>query len=184
MKKIFIVHGFGGEPNGNWKPWLMAELMNLGVYACALAMPNPKNPICNGWIEEISRAVESSKRDQVYLVGHSLGSVAILRFLEITKAKNIKGAVFISSPIYKTTKAKVATFLKKPFDFKTIKKNAKKTLVIHGDNDRNVSVEQGVFLAEQLKSEILIIPKGGHLGGSDGYFTFPQLLEELTRVMK
>ena len=26
MKKVFIIQGFRGAPNGGWKPWLMVEL--------------------------------------------------------------------------------------------------------------------------------------------------------------
>jgi len=46
MKKVFIIHGFEGSPNGGWRPWLMAELEQHDVYACALSMPNPDNPLC------------------------------------------------------------------------------------------------------------------------------------------
>lgn len=151
MKKVFIVHGFQGSPNGGWRPWLMGELEKQNIYSCALSMPNPNNPIPVEWVEEISRHVENNKRDQVYLIGHSLGVPAILRYIENTQAKNIKGIVLVAGPIFKTTKRKVAEFLKKPFDFEKIKKGVKKIVVIHGDNDRSVSMEQGEMLAKKLK---------------------------------
>ena len=44
MKKVFIVHGFEGEPNGGWRPWLMGELAKKDIYACALPMPIPSSP--------------------------------------------------------------------------------------------------------------------------------------------
>lgn len=184
MKKVLLIHGFQGEPNGGWRPWLMAELSQRGIYACALAMPTPNNPVPKEWVEEIRRHVENSPRDQFYLVGHSLGSPAILRFLESTKAKNVKGAVLVSSPVYKTQKKKVAEFLKKPFDFKNIKSRVKNILVIHGDNDPAVSVEQGEYLADQLKGKLVIIEKGGHLNGSSGWYKLPQALEGLVEMME
>ncbi|HEU0080504.1 MAG TPA: alpha/beta hydrolase [Candidatus Paceibacterota bacterium] len=70
MKKVFLIHGFQGEPNGGWRPWMMAELQKEGVYACALSMPTLNNPIPAEWVEEISRHVERNKRDQIYLIGH------------------------------------------------------------------------------------------------------------------
>ncbi len=162
----------------------MAELSQRGIYACALAMPTPNNPISTKWIKEIERHVGSSSRDQIYLVGHSLGSPAILRFLEKTKVKNIKGVVFVSSPVYKTQNKKVARFLKKPFDFKLINSKVKNILVIHGDNDPAVSVDQGEYLARQLRGKFVIIKKGGHLNGSAGWYKLPQCLEGLLKMMK
>jgi predicted alpha/beta hydrolase family esterase len=47
MKKVFIIHGFEGSPNGAWRPWLMAELEKEDMYCCALAMPSPDAPLCN-----------------------------------------------------------------------------------------------------------------------------------------
>jgi uncharacterized protein len=159
----------------------MSELGERGIYACALAMPSPGSPVPGEWVSEIARHVESSPRDQIYLVGHSLGSPAILRFLEKTESKNIKGVVLVSSPAYKTTKKKVATFLHKPIDFQAIKSRAKKFAIIHGDNDMSVSVEQGEYLAEELKAELIIVPKGGHLNGSSGWRKLPQCLAILEK---
>lgn len=184
MKKVFIVHGFQGSPNGGWRPWLMGELEKQNIYSCALSMPNPNNPIPVEWVEEISRHVENNKRDQVYLIGHSLGVPAILRYIENTQAKNIKGIVLVAGPIFKTTKRKVAEFLKKPFDFEKIKKGVKKIVVIHGDNDRSVSMEQGEMLAKKLNGKLIIIKNGGHLNGASGWFTLPQCLEVLNAMME
>lgn len=184
MKKVFLVHGFKGQPNGGWRPWLMDELAQKGIYACALAMPNTNNPVLNEWVKEIKRHTEANPRDQIYLVGHSLGGPAILRFLEKTKARNIKGVVFVSSPVYKTRKKKVAEFLEKPFKFQEIRSKVKDILVIHGDNDRMVSFEQGEYLSEALKSKLVVIKNGGHLNGSSGWHKLPQCLDRLLEMIK
>ncbi len=72
MKKVFIIHGFEGSPNGGWRPWIMAELEKKDIYACALSMPDPENPLCSEWVAEIQRHVQRNKGDEIYLVGHSL----------------------------------------------------------------------------------------------------------------
>lgn len=184
MKKVFLIHGFQGEPNGGWRPWLMRELAQKDIYACALAMPAPHNPIPKEWVGEIRRHVESNPGNQIYLVGHSLGSPAILRFLETTKATNIKGVVLVSSPVFKTSKKKIAAFLQKPFNFKMIQSKTKNFLVIHGDNDQRVPVEQGQYLAKELKAKLILIKNGGHLNGSSGWYELPQCLNGLLRMIK
>ncbi len=184
MKKVFIIHGFEGSPNGGWRPWLMGEFAKQEIYACALSMPNPANPIPAEWVKEITRHIESNPRDQIYLVGHSLGVPAILRYIEKMKVKNVKGMVLVSGPIYKTSKKKVGKFLAKPFNFADIRSKVKKVAVIHGDNDKSVSFEQGEFLAKELKGKLIPIKNGGHLNGSSGWYMLPQCLEELIEMMK
>jgi len=183
MKKVFIIHGFQGSPNGGWRPWLMGELEKQNVYACALAMPDPNNPTPHAWVQEIARHVESNSRDHIYLVGHSLGVPAILLYLEKTKAKNVKGIVLVSGPFLKTTK-KLSEFLKKPFECKAIKSKTKHIVVIHGSNDDLVPPEEGTALAKALDATLIIIKNGGHLNGSSGWLKLPQCLTSLERMMK
>lgn len=162
----------------------MAELDKQGIYACALAMPSPNKPESKDWVKEISRHVESNTKDQVYLVGHSLGVPAILRYLEKAPGKQVRGVVLVSGPVFKTTKKKVASFLNTPFNFKTIEQKAGKVVVIHGDTDRSVPIEQGMFLAKELSAELVIVKNGGHLNGAAGWNTLPHALKALTKIMR
>lgn len=89
----------------------MRELEKRDIYACALAMPNPEYPICSEWIEEIERQVTQNKLDDIYLIGHSLGGPAILRFLEQSQHTNISGVILVSSPSERNDNSKLDTFL-------------------------------------------------------------------------
>lgn len=184
MKKVFLIHGFQGSPNGGWRPWLMAELEKQDIYACALSMPDPENPVCAEWIEEISRHIERNKNDEIYLVGHSLGAPAILRYLESAQANTIKGAILVSSPSEKNQNRKIDSFLDKEFDFEKIKLHCKTFSIIHGDNDPNVPLNNAKFLSEKLSGDLIIIENGGHLNGSAGWLKLPQCLEALTKMME
>jgi len=64
MNKVFLIHGFQGSPNGGLRPWFVAELEKQDIYACALSMPDPENPVCTEWVEEISRYIERNKNDE------------------------------------------------------------------------------------------------------------------------
>lgn len=184
MKKVFIVHGFQGSPNGGWRPWLMAELEKQDIYACALSMPKPEEPVCDEWVEEIGRQVETNKNDDVYLVGRSLGVPAILRYLEKTEAKNIHGAVLVSGPSEKNNNRKIDSFLEQEFNFETVKSRCKNFSVIHGDNDPNVPLDNAKVLSGELNADLIIVEKGGHLNGSSGWIQLPQCLEALNKIMK
>ncbi len=184
MKKVFIIHGFEGMPNGAWRGWLMQELEKQDIYACALPMPTPEAPIKQEWVDEISRAIEMNPTDDIYLVGHSLGSTAILRYLE-TSDQKITGIVLVSGPIIKTMNRKIDNFLETPFDFETIKTKAEKFVVIHGDNDPYVpAVDHGDICSKALDAQYIVIKNGEHLNGSAGYHVLPECLEVLNSIMK
>ncbi len=187
MKKVFIMHGFEGSPNGGWRPWLMGELEKQDIYACALPMPDPANPVCDEWIEEISGVINDSNReDEIYLVGHSLGSTAILRYLESAYSNiltsGVSGVVLTSCPIEKNKNSKISSFLETPFDFEKIKTKAKKFAIIHGDNDPNVPLRNAEVLAKELNGDLVVIKDGGHLNGSSGFRILPECLDALMRM--
>ncbi len=185
MKKVFIVHGLEGTPNGGWRPWLMGELQKLNVYACALAMPKHGSPILSEWLEEITHHVERNQEDDIYLVGHSLGVPTILKYLEsMSSALRVCGAVLVSGPAEKTTNEKVVHFLNTPIDFEVVTSKVSRFAVIHGDDDPIVPLQNGAFLAEKLGCDLVIIHGGKHLNGSAGFYELPECLEELKKMME
>lgn len=147
-------------------------------------MPAPENPICKEWIDEISRHIERNGEDEIYLVGHSLGTPAVLRYLESSHAKSIYGAVLVSGPSEKNNNRKIDSFLDKNFDFEKIKAKCKTFSIIHGDNDPNVPLDNAKFLYQKLNGELIVVENGVHLNGSAGWFKLPQCLEALNKMMK
>ena len=182
MKKVFIVHGLGSSPNGGWRPWLMAELDKQDVYACALSMPDPENPKRDEWVAEIAQHVDRNAADEIYLVGHSLGVPAILRYLEAS-SKKISGAVLVSGRVEQTSIEKLAHFFDPPFDLPLIRTKAGRFAVIHGDNDAQVPFRNAEILSEALRAELAVVPGGGHLNGSAGWSALPQCLDALKKMM-
>ena len=162
----------------------MAELEKKDIYACALSMPKPDEPICSEWVEEISRHVEINKSDDIYLIGHSLGVPGILRYLENPSANSIKGAILVSGPSEKNNNRKIDSFLETLFDFETIKSKCLTFSIIHGDNDPNVPLDNAKTLSKELNTNLVIVENGGHLNGSAGWTELPQCLEVLNKMME
>ncbi len=185
MKKVFIIHGFEGKPNGAWRPWLLRELEKLDVYACALPMPTPEKPLSFEWVNEIARQIPA-ERSEIFLVGHSLGVPAIFNFLqEHPSDSKLGGVLLISGPAkrnadtnshsYKTLK----NFFEREFDYEQIGKQAQKFCVIHGDNDAVVPFEHAQHIAQNLNCPLISVPNGGHLNGSSGFYELPPVLQIL-----
>lgn len=187
MKKVFMIHGFQGEPNGGWRPWLMGELAKKDIYACALPMPTPDKPKKDEWIKKILDEV-GTPNEEIFLVGHSLGSPAILRYLEkLEDTQKIGGAILVSGPVNLIEKEGydyVNKFLNSGFGFEKIKRVCSNFVVIHGDNDPNVPLSDAEEVSKKLNCELIKIPSGKHLAGHDGVFELPVALEALEKMMK
>lgn len=186
MKKVFMIHGFMGEPNGGWRPWLMSELAQNDIWACALPMPTPDNPIKDEWIQTIKDAVKIPT-DEIFLIGHSLGVPAILHYLEsLPDGVKIGGAVLVSGPVFKIPNNKydlVNKFLENSFNFDYIKKTCNNFVIIQGDDDPNVPITDAEYLSKNLSCNLILVPNGKHLNGSAGIYKLPQALESLLKMI-
>ncbi|MBP9839655.1 MAG: alpha/beta hydrolase, partial [Candidatus Pacebacteria bacterium] len=154
MKKVFIVHGYGGEPNGGWRPWLMGKLAKLDIWACALAMPNADNPKKDEWVKELNHLIKEPN-EEIFLAGHSLGVPTLLRYVEsLPEGSRIGGMVLVSGIIHKVPGKEryepINHFYDSPFNFEYIKKVCDKFVVIHGSNDANVPFSQAEELSKEL----------------------------------
>ena len=182
MKKVFIIHGFEGSPNGGWRPWLMSELEKLDIYACALPMPGPERPLCDEWVAELKRQLLQHASDEIYLVGHSLGVSAILRYLEKSSARTVEGAVLVSGPAINPQNPKLETFFQHDLDYHSIRSRSRAFALIHGDDDPLVPLSDAHLLARELGGTLHIVSQGGHLNGSSGWRTLPICLQTLKKM--
>ena len=89
-RRVYIVHGFEGNPHGNWFDWLCAQVKSTGAQAISLAMPNPDKPSTTAWQFTLDQHI--GKPDaHTFLVGHSLGCITLLHFLSRQQPQKIGG---------------------------------------------------------------------------------------------
>ncbi len=186
MKKVFIIHGFGGEPNGGWRAWLMWQLAKMKIWAFGPLMPTPNTPTRERWVAEISRVVNSPDQD-TFLVGHSLGVPAVLRYIEALPDNSVIGGALLVSGFTRelhTDKRYEAlnNFVNTSFDFKKIRKVCRNFTIIHGSNDESVPLVYAEELQVNLDCELIVIPNGGHLNSSGGRYELPEALEALKKM--
>jgi len=180
-QKVILVHGYNTTPNGAWFPWLMGEIKKLAVFAVALDMPTPAIPIQTEWVAEIARAVDRHAGSEVHLVGHSLGVAAILDYLQSAGAKPVKGAVFVSGRIAPGANLATVGFYQN-FEYQKIRSMVGGAVVIHATDDDIVPYDEGVTLSRELGVPLVTLESGKHLGGSQGVFTLPSVLDALVAL--
>ena|SRR3989338_440592 len=182
-KRVIIIHGWEGTPQGNWFPWLKEQLDKLGYDAFVPIMPNPNFPVMTEWLEKLKEVAENPDQN-LYLVGHSLGVIMILRYLEsLTSDQQIGGVVLVAGFPEPIGYEELNSFFEKPLDYEKIKKAARRFIAIHSDNDRYVPIKNGELLRNKLNAELIIVKNAGHLNEGGGYIELPIVLEKLKEII-
>lgn len=95
-KTIYIIHGWDGSPNEPMHQWLKTKLEKTGIKVIIPAMPHAERPTIDDWIAKLKKVIKKPDKNTM-LVGHSIGSQTILRYLEkLPPTKMIGGAVLIA----------------------------------------------------------------------------------------
>src|SRR3989338_307101 len=141
MKRVFIVHGWGGRPDEAWFPWIKKELEDKGYKVFIPAMPETDEPKMELWIPFLSQLV--GKPDlNTFFVGHSIGCQTIIRYLEtLPEGTKIGGAVFVAGWVNisyfgaQEEKRIAGPWVNTPRDDEKIKRTVNKAIAIFSDND-------------------------------------------------
>ena len=189
MKRVFLIHGWGGSPEEGWRHWLKNELKQQGVEVYAPARSDSDHPRMDAWLEDVRSVVGVPDKD-CYFVGHSLGCITILRYLEsLTEGQKIGGAVFVAgfSDINITVGesedlGELQSFFETDVDFQKAKKHCEKFIAIHSDNDPYVDLRYGDIFRENLGAKIIIEKGMRHFSGDDGITELPSVLKSVLEL--
>ncbi len=183
MKRAFIIHGWEGRPDSNWFDWLRSELEKKGFSVEIPQMPNADHPQIEEWLAHLEEIIGEPDVD-TYLIGHSLGAIAILRYLERLKGKKIGGAVFAAGFPESIGIPEIENFFAAPLNYEKVKFAAKNFVAINSDNDHYVPLRNGEILRDKLGAKLIVVPNGRHLNEGEGNFQFPTMLKEILRISK
>ena len=190
--KAIIIHGWAGYPEEGWFPWLRQELENSGWLVQVPTMPNSEEPKIDTWVSKLAEIV-GNPDEQTYLIGHSMGCQAILRYLSELSGKKVGGIVLVAGflklrPLETEEEEDILRpWIETPIDFSKVREAANNIALVFSDNDPWVPMEENIKLFKQnLGQETKIVKehKRGHLSGNDGVVELPAVLEVITEYLK
>ncbi|MEK6843418.1 MAG: alpha/beta hydrolase [Candidatus Micrarchaeota archaeon] len=182
MKRVFIVHGFNGRPEGGWRPWLKLALEKKGFVVHLLKMPSPRFPSKTAWVKTIQNSIKKPDAN-TFLIGHSLGCIAILRYLESLEGKQkVGGAILVAGLATNLGNPLFSGFFRSPLDWKKIRIHCNKFVSINSDNDRFITIAHGKLFEKNLGAKLILKKGMGHFSGDEGCFKLPVVLEEILRL--
>ena len=183
-KRAFLIHGWEGTPEDAWRPWLKNELEKRGYTVIMPAMPDTYHPKMDGWVNHLTEVVGVPDKE-CYLVGHSLGCIAILRYIEtLEENQEVGGVIFVAGFSDDLGIKELNTFFTKPIDWSKIKSHCKKFIAIHSDNDPYVPLKHGDIFKEKLNAEVIVKHNMKHFSGDDGIIELPVVLDALLKISK
>jgi hypothetical protein len=183
-KRVLLIHGWGNKPEDNWYPWLKSELERQGYEVFAPSMPNSDNPEASEWINCMNETLGTPTKSD-YLVGHSLGVIAILRYLEQLKpGQEIGGAVLVAGFSYDIGIKEHHSFFTSPVNWDAVMSHCKRFIAIHSDNDKYVQLVHGDIMKEKLGAKLIIKHNMGHFSKSSGITQFPDALNAVLELSR
>ena len=158
MKRALIIHGWESNSSEHWYQAEKEALEEMGYQVVVPDMPNSAKPVLSEWLGVVNNFNPDLES---VLIGHSLGVPTILRYLEISKL-SINKAILLAGFAKDLGMEELKGFVKAPFDWDRIKKNANDFIVINQKLDPWVPFEVGQELAKNLGVEITVAPGDNH----------------------
>lgn len=199
-KKVFILHSRGSTCQQNFYPSLAAEVQKQGWQVQFLEVANSTEGI-ESWLDTLQKIKDQLDENSV-LVSHSLGSLAIARFLSDLLTEKLKEGQILKlhawhsvAGVFDTTnpdkideskhqdiKKQIELFAPKSINFNLLNQAIENIYIHHALNDQIVSIENAWQYKQWLpKSQLQIYSdgyKGGHFLGEE-----PFVFEELNRLI-
>ena len=188
-KRAFIVHGWGGNPEEGWFPWLKKELEANGFQVSVPQLPETNTPHINAWVPALARTVGVAD-GETYFVGHSMGCQTIARYLATLPANSVVGGAVFVAGFFKSLKnyedgeeREIGDeWLHTPLDLNAVYSHLPKSVAIFSDNDQFVPPENQDAYRDVLRSQIIVEHGKGHFSGSEGVMEIPSARDAILKM--
>lgn len=185
MKKAIIVHCWDGFPGYCWYPYVKRELEKKDFLVEVPAFPETEKPILDNWLPVLKEKV-GKPDENTYLIGHSVGCITILRYLESLDNELLGGVILVAGFTDDLGFKELENFFTKEINFEKIRKHAKKFTAIHSDNDPFVPMRHGDFLKEKLGAELIVKDNykhfSGHVDKEESCVELPDVVENILKI--
>ena len=182
--QVYIIHGYMASPADHWFLWLKQQLAQDGANVQILSMPNSSKPDAQEWDHYLRQHI-AAPDENTYFVAHSLGSIALLRYLAgLNGTDKIGGVVLVAGFLEPLPSLpELDGFTKTVPDLAAVVEMSPSRAVILSNDDTIVPPVFTENLAKALDVNPVKLDKGGHFLGSDGFNEFPLVYEILTGFM-
>jgi predicted alpha/beta hydrolase family esterase len=154
-KFFFFIHGMA-HATDFFFPWLRHELEGRGCRTLAPEFKDAWDPDYADWKSTFERELATSwnKKDDLVLLGHSLGGFFVLRLLGDSAGapwtKKLVAIILISSTAL--TQPKRKKFYAEPITWENVRRCPIRVITVYSNDDRNVERAHQDLIVQELKS--------------------------------
>lgn len=181
--RVILIHGMNANPQKHFHPWLSGELRDRGfeiiVPELPLSVSDEEGFNLPNIIEVMKEQIGYLKSDDI-LLGHSLGALVILQYLEAVEMTETPRAVILVGPPWKVSRPELRRLFVEDLDAEVLMWKAREYVVVHSHDDKIVPFEHGAKLASQLKARLVETQADGHFMEEK----HPVLLEVIEEISK
>jgi len=168
----YILHGFGEYAGEDWFPWLKDKLEKRGEKVIAPNLPNTHSPALKEWLSTFKEEV--TKYGEGVIIGHSLGGILAMRYLE--SGGHPHKIILVATPFERLEYAsELDNFLIPKIKLTAQQKSKTQFTVFCSDNDPYLSSDQIEKWGKLLGVDPIIIEGREHFNDLD----FPEILDYL-----
>ncbi len=170
MKRVIIVHGWGGNSKDSWLPWLKKELEKKGFQVITPDMPgSTEDPKIKKWVNHLYKTIKNPD-EETYLIGHSMGCQTIMRYLEKAPEKTkVGGVLFVAGWFHlanletEEEKKTALHWTGTPINLDKVKNKIKKArFLVSKDEPFGFVEENSKIFKEKLNAEVITRENYGH----------------------
>jgi len=175
--RIILIHGFNANPQMNFHPWLRDELHQAGFEVLAPELPFSGEPDLFEWLKAMEEQVGRIDADDIIL-GHSLGAVMALRYLESAEMSATPRALILVAAPWTHKRAEMKSFFMSEFDADVLMWKAQDFIIVHSKDDELVPFDHAKKYRDILKGKLLTREGEDHYMGEQ----YPILLELIKKL--
>jgi predicted alpha/beta hydrolase family esterase len=174
-----LIHGLNATPQSNFHPWLKSELEKLGYDVCVPELPlKPGEGIEAGPLLELMHEKIGMLTNEDIVLGHSLGGVLALRYLEYVELKSTPRAFIIVGAPWRVNSPDLQSLFMTNLDFDVVPWKASEFVVVHSKDDNVVPFDHAEKWANVLKAKLIARENDGHFTDSE-YPILLQIIEDI-----
>ena len=182
---VIVIHGYTDSPDRLCYHWLRHQLDVRNIHVAIPQMPVPNHPNETEWLDKIDSLISVSE-SPIILIGHSLGGLAVLRWLEVRASEPIHAVISLAG-VTDPTLHPDTTFASEwhtPHHWKRMQENASNIVGIYSQDDTSVAPAEGERLKNTLNATLVMVNGRGHFTDDDGVNDLPELLQSIDALVQ
>lgn len=175
MTQFLTIPGYGGSPSDHWQTLFEQSLANCR----RIEQRNWDKPVCDDWIGRIEREVARFSDNEVVLITHSLGGIALVHWAKKFR-RIIKGAMIVAPPDVENPYEDLGLESFAPIPLGEL---PFPSILVASANDPWATVSRSQYFADCWGSSFVNIGDAGHINVSAGFGQWNEGIELLKRLI-